>query len=167
MSYDAVVESNNAEENHPVQFRQELRDTVSGFTGVVSSIGYKRTTAVVSLVRPSKKSNAVGDCFAFAVEDLVATDGSVIRFYVRPKLPVTLGAKYKDSITGFTGVATHIIFSANKCIQVMLSTGDDDNKPVSNWFDIQDIEALDEEAEQPKQTSDTNPGAPRVGRMAR
>lgn len=52
---------------------------------------------------------------------------------------ITLGAKYTDRITGFTGICTGYVQYLTGCNQALLApaTKDDGSLPDSNWFDEQ------------------------------
>lgn len=58
---------------------------------------------------------------------------------------VTLGKKYRDKITNFTGVATGHVVYISGCNQVLLAPTVDDAGKLreSSWFDEQRVEAID------------------------
>ena len=164
LSNDPVEASNDALIKHPVKFLQVVTDVISGYTGKVTGISYKRNNRVlVHVTHPSGKANKASETWLFELDDIVSEQHIQ---YTRPTLPVSLLAEYRDTVTGFVGRAVSVTYSANKCIQVQLATGDDDNVPVQAYVDIQSLEAITPEALQPTITSDSNPGAARVGREA-
>ena len=164
LNNDPVEVSNEALIKHPVKFLQEVTDSISGFTGKVTGITYKRNNrTLVHVTRPSGKTNKGGETWLFELGDIVSEQAIL---YTRPTLPVSLLAEYRDTVTGFEGRAVSVTYSANKCVQVQLATGDDSNTPVQEFVDIQNLEAITPEAIQPTMTSDSNPGAARVGREA-
>lgn len=55
---------------------------------------------------------------------------------------VTLGEKYRDSITGFEGVAVARYTYLNGCVRIDLERADKDGKPESWIFDEQRLVAV-------------------------
>lgn len=60
---------------------------------------------------------------------------------------ITLGHKYKDRITGFSGIATGHVNYISGCNQTLLapSTAPDGDLRASQWFDDQRLEQQDGE----------------------
>lgn len=54
--------------------------------------------------------------------------------------PIILGRRYRDTISGWTGVATARYEYMNGCVRIELSGVDKDGKPDGHVFDIQQIE---------------------------
>jgi hypothetical protein len=59
---------------------------------------------------------------------------------------IELGMKYRDKISGFTGVATGYVRYITGCNQVLLGpkAKDDGTLPSSEWFDEQRVEDVTE-----------------------
>jgi len=73
-------------------------------------------------------------------------------------VPVTLGEKYRDSITGFEGVATARYEFLHGCVRYCLEKGDKDGKQSEAVFDEQRIVEA-KTKKRPKPTATT--GGPR------
>jgi hypothetical protein len=60
---------------------------------------------------------------------------------------IELGMKYRDKISGFSGVATGYVQYITGCNQVLLGpkAKDDGTLPSSQWFDEQRLEDVTEE----------------------
>lgn len=148
---------------HPVDMLATYEDTISGFQGVVTSIGYTFTKGIaVALTRKGTQPHDKGETHIFRLQQLAPVDGSRLKYDMLPEHQIEFLKKYTDTITGFTGLATYITYSANKCVQVDLATGDTTNKPVDHFCDIQNIKPVEPESTKPiTATSNTHPGAAR------
>lgn len=58
---------------------------------------------------------------------------------------IELGARYRDRITGFTGIATGIVRYISGCNQVLLvpAAKDGNELKTGEWFDVQRAEELE------------------------
>lgn len=75
------------------------------------------------------------------------------------QLPVTLGNKYKDNVTGWSGTATACHVYMNGCIRVTLEAVDKDGEPKAFVFDQ---EQLSETKDAPVERKTPTPtGGPR------
>ena len=57
-----------------------------------------------------------------------------------------LGSKLRDTITGFTGIATAKVKYINGCVQYCLTpkAKDNDVRPNGEYFDVQTLEIVDD-----------------------
>lgn len=58
---------------------------------------------------------------------------------------INLGARFRDRITGFTGVATGLVQYISGCNQVLLVPAAKDGNELKSgeWFDVQRVEVID------------------------
>ena len=61
--------------------------------------------------------------------------------------------KYRDTATGFEGVATARIEFANGCVRILLERLDKDGELQETYFDEQRLEPLESEPTKPQATS--------------
>lgn len=54
-----------------------------------------------------------------------------------------LGAKYRDTVSGWEGIATARFEYLNGCVRVDLSGADDKGAPISYVFDVEQVELVD------------------------
>lgn len=59
------------------------------------------------------------------------------------ELPVTMGEKYRDTVSGWEGTATAVIVYMNGCIRVETSGQDKDGKPIGYMFDQEQLVHVD------------------------
>ncbi len=72
---------------------------------------------------------------------------------------IELGSKAKDTISGYTGIATARYEYMNGCVRYELSGTDKEGRPLSYVFDVQQIEVL--EAPKVKKPRHRATGGPR------
>lgn len=58
-------------------------------------------------------------------------------------MPVELGAKVRDTVSGFVGVATCRYEYMNGCVRFEVSAADKDDKPCGFVFDVEQLEVLE------------------------
>lgn len=56
-----------------------------------------------------------------------------------PSTDVELGLKYRDKVSGWTGIATGIFFYMNGCVRIALDSKDENGKPHTEVFDQEQI----------------------------
>lgn len=58
-----------------------------------------------------------------------------------------LGARYRDRITGFSGVATGLVYYISGCNQILLVPAAKDGNELKGgeWFDVQRVEPIEGE----------------------
>lgn len=158
---DPVKVSDNI--THPIDFLSTYKDHISGFEGKATGVGYSmHNNIMVILTRKSTDPKKKGESYGFKLQDLESVGGSRLKKSVIPEHEIEFGAEYEDSLTGFKGVAAGIIYSSNKCVQVRLATGDENNNPIDDVTDIQNIKPVDPENTKPiTATSNTSPGTTR------
>lgn len=71
--------------------------------------------------------------------------------------PVVLGKKYRDRVSGFTGMATARTEHLFGCLRILLEGAGEGGKPEEFWFDELRLDGVDD---QPVETSG-KPGGPR------
>ena len=70
---------------------------------------------------------------------------------------VKLGAKYKDIITGFEGIATGAVKYITGCDQILLAPpAKSGSKPDSEWFDVNRISRVGKSIVKVKTSADNN-----------
>lgn len=77
---------------------------------------------------------------------------------------VILGHKYRDTVSGWTGVATSRHEYMNGCIRITIEGADKDGKPEGYIFDVQQIELVDETPVNPTPHLPARTGGPRTNR---
>lgn len=55
---------------------------------------------------------------------------------------VVLGARHRDTVSGWEGVATARYHYMNGCVRIELSASDKDGKPEGFVFDVQQVEPV-------------------------
>lgn len=55
---------------------------------------------------------------------------------------IEVGARYRDTVSGWEGTATAVYFYMNGCVRVEIGANDKDGKPESFVFDEQQIELV-------------------------
>lgn len=73
-----------------------------------------------------------------------------------------LGARVKDTITGFEGIATGRSEFLNGCVSICIAASElsKDGEPKIEWFDEQRLEVIDPAAFKPNRLSTATAGGP-------
>jgi hypothetical protein len=120
-----------------------VTDKITGFKGIVSSIGFSLYGYIHVLVDPGHTTGKPGDSYNFDAPRLTVTEGSV------PILPTPtfdlekslefLGYRATDLITDMEGVITSISFDLYGCVQGVLTVKQkvDSDKPIGlHWVHL-------------------------------
>jgi len=146
---------------HPVEFGALYRDLASGFTGKATGVAYTAGESIMVILTAASIDNAPAKSHYISIKRLEPVMQSRFNPAHNPRLPITFFEEYQDEITGYVGTATGIIYSMNKCVQVIL-TADNPKTIEENVCDIQNLKPVSDEVPEHDLTSNTNPGAPRV-----
>lgn len=105
-----------------VAIGMKARDRVSGFEGNVGILDYRLDGTVHAVLDGGvKKDGTLQKQHYFWCGQLDdAETGEPLEIPALPDHETELGKKYRDRITGFVGVATHIAYHMSGCIQVAL-----------------------------------------------
>jgi len=57
---------------------------------------------------------------------------------------IKLGARYRDQVSGWDGIAEAVYFYRNGCVRVSLAHHDKDGQPQAFVFDEQEVDYIDE-----------------------
>lgn len=115
-----------------VQLGDEVKDTISGFIGVVTTIGYHVSGCVRIGVRPKNPDNGRGDEEFFYEDQLVKRRSAEDEFDPVTETDFVIGERVQDSINGFEGVVTVINFSLMNTPRILIESTDEDE---STWVD--------------------------------
>jgi hypothetical protein len=74
---------------------------------------------------------------------------------------IEVGARYRDTVSGWEGVATAVYFYMNGCVRVEISHRDKDGKPEGYVFDEQQVEAVASKKPAAKKPAKAAVGGPR------
>lgn len=124
------------------------KDKITGFKGVASACTFDLYGNVQLTLQAPQENNKLGDCYSFDVHRLDRQ--AVKRAMEVPAYPDMLadmdmlGYRFRDRVSGATGVGTQISFDLFGCTEFALHTGlDKDGIPVAGfWYDISRMERL-------------------------
>lgn len=104
-----------------INLGQTVKDTVSGFTGIVHSRTEFLTGNVQLSLQPPVKDGTLPDLQVFDIHQLTAVPKKTdLPFIPAPFTGVVLGEEYRDIVTGFAGVAVRRVTFLNGCVYYVL-----------------------------------------------
>lgn len=136
-----------------VKLGNVARDAATGFTGTVEMISWTLGGNIHVILQPSCEEGANNELrkseeFDHHLVDFVS-DGIADRVCPPDDVePLELGKRYRDKITGFTGIAVIKVASLQGCMQYGLTpkmADDDSGKyPNSIYFDHKRLDLIDD-----------------------
>lgn len=135
-----------------VQLGQKVRDEISGFTGIVTTIGDHITGCTRIGVHPSgeeETTNRGSEEFFFDPQLTIVEEETEFAEYGENALTdveFELGERVRDTVTEFEGVAVVINYSLFNCpsIAVEATDVDADENIDLEWFDAPRLNSVDE-----------------------
>lgn len=149
---------------------QQMRDKVSGFTGIADArIEFMTGNVQYNLIRPVNKQGEPSDGLSFDQHQLES-----IKTVLEPIAPssggsIKLGQKVKDIVTGAQGIATLRTTFLNGCVYVSVVTPDAVGSPSTTLFtDAYRLERVSEGivAKITKAVTSTEPGEKKPGGLS-
>lgn len=133
-----------------VALGQEVRDGISGMTGIVTKIGEHIAGCTRVCVRPTDVSETSRGSDEFFYPEQLETIEEETEFTERAERAITesdieLGQRVEDEITEFRGVASVINYSIWNCPQVLVQSRSDTEN--AYWHDSVRLKAVSDYAE--------------------
>lgn len=157
-----------------VKLGQTATDIVTGFTGIVNCMSHEIDGTLLVGVQPCKlDGEKPAEAYEFDIERLrIGGEPAILPDSNTVRPTITLGAKYRDKITGFEGYAIRVIDFLGGCTRISLSQEvDKDGKLVdAAHFPIERVEMVDtgkSETVTPKPTGGPGDGQRSVSRASR
>lgn len=139
--------------DHDIELGDRVQDQISGFTGIVSTVGFHITGCTRFGVYPAGDGEETvqrGDEEFFYEPQLETVNGTAFKGVetTDPEtIPLELGERVRDDITGYEGTAVVINTFLWNCPQVAVQhdvEDSSDDKPNIRWFDLPRLESVDE-----------------------
>lgn len=135
-----------------VKLGQKVRDEISGFTGIVNTIGDHITGCTRIGVRPTgdEQTNRRGDEEFFYDAQLTIvdeeTDWTEYGDRALTETDFELGERVRDTVTDLEGVVVVINYSLFNCPSLAIHPTNEDaeENPDVEWFDAPRLESVDE-----------------------
>lgn len=115
-----------------VQLGQRVVDTISGYEGVVTTVGDHLTGCTrIGCVPTKEDKNPNSESFFY--EDQLELNDVVVDVEVEDESDFETGQPVIDVVTGFKGVVAVINFKLYNCPQILVQSTEDADE--SKWFD--------------------------------
>lgn len=137
-------------DNIDVALGHEVKDEISGMSGIVTKIGDHIAGCTRICVRPTDVSESSRGTEAFFYPEQLEVIGEENQFTERAERAITeadivLGQRVEDEVTEFRGVASVINYSIWNCPQVLVQSRSDADE--AQWYDSVRLNAVSDYAE--------------------
>lgn len=131
-----------------IELGMEVRDSISGFTGIVTKMGdHLAGCTRVGVFSTSPSGDRGNEEFFFPSQLEIVSDSTVFQAKNNPvtETDFETGQLLEDEMTGFEGYAIIINYSLYNCPQIRLKSGEDPSE--AEWFDEPQLVAVSDEVE--------------------
>lgn len=160
--------------DHEIELGDRVQDQISGFTGIVSTVGYHITGCTRFGVYPACDEATVkrGSEEFFFEDQLNLVNGESFKGVETTDIEdieIELGECVRDDITGYEGYVVVINTLLWNCPQISVQrevNAGEDEKPALEWFDLPRLETVDDGVAGSYQTIVENPTQAATGAVA-